>query len=178
MTYGDTTDLGSLRSSSMFHSAYDEVPLEDDSNSSSSTEQELPFINEERVPLRRNTPPILRVEQSLHESGIENSFMRNSRTFLPDLDLGESRESYYWRWIMFGIPAFYGILISFTSMVRTFAGYHDYMTKFAFWWLFTLAAGVSGFSIYTRWRKQRDSRFLSWWEERPLNNRNEFDDNL
>lgn len=164
MSYGEND--------SMFRSAYDEVALEDES---SSTEQELPFIDEERVPLRRNTPPIIRVEQ---ESGMENSFMRNSRGILPDLDIGESRESLYWRWIAFGIPAFYGILIAFTSTIRTFAGYHDYMTKFAFWWSFTFEFGVVAFLLYVKWRKKRDSHFLSWWEERPLNNRNEFDDNL
>jgi hypothetical protein len=170
-------------SSSMFQSAYDDIPLENNSTSSSDLDNDkLPFIRESRIPIRRNTPPILSVEsESLYESRTgNNNVSRQSRSILPELELefNESRESYYWRWISFGIPAFYGILLAFVSTVRTFAGYHDYMTRFSFWWAFTSGIGVVAFLAYTRWRKQRDEHFLSWWSERPLHNPNYFNDNL
>lgn len=161
----------------LFRSAYDEIQLEgSNSNSTSSDEQnELPFINDERHnPLRRYTPPITRVEQSLYES----RFTERSQNMLPELEIKESRESFYWRWIMFGVPTFYGIMIAFISTVRTFSGYHDYMTKFTFWWAFTFEIGITAFLLYTKWRKQRDAHFLSWWTDRPINNQNDFNDNL
>ena len=147
-----------MENSSMFHSAYNEVSLNDELNSNSESDiGEMPFIDEERVPLRQtNTPPIIRVEESLSNSrfmqfgnNIRDS-MRNSRGILPDLEIGESRESFYWRWIAFGVPAFYGILLAFVSTIRTLAGHHDYMTKFAFWWSFTFELGIVLFRLYTR----------------------------
>ena len=151
-----------MNTSSMFQSAYDDIPLEDSSSDPELGENEdLPFI--------RETVPISSSD-SMYESQSRNSYSRQSRSILPDLELefGESRESYYWRWISFGIPAFYGIMLALVSTIRTFAGYHDYMTRFSFWWAFTFGLGTVSFLAYTRWRKQRDEHFLSWWVERPL----------
>jgi len=174
---GTDFDDDNENSSLMFHSAYDTIPLEEETSSSDSND--LPFINEQRPNLTRNTIPVLRVEQSLHESEMENRFMERSQNILPDLEFDESRESFYWRWITFGVPAFYGVLLATISIIRTFAGYHDFMTKFAFWWSFTFGIGVLGIRLYTNWRKQRDDHFLSWWAERPLNNNNSsYNDNL
>lgn len=148
-----------LSSENSFYSTYDEeIPL------NSSDDEEINIeMSESRNSEHRRSP--IRVESSLDES----RFLERSGFALPDLTLKESRESYYWRWILFGVPAVYGIFTALLGTIRIMQGYHDGMTRFAFWFAFVFELGIGIFAGYIRYRKRKDPHFESWWTERETN---------
>lgn len=100
-------------------------------------------------------------------NSVKRPFTSNLRN-IDEIEETETKGEHIQRLMFWGIPHVYGISVALISMLRMISGNVDGMTKFAFWYAFTICFFVLTYIVAITYLQKNNPNFYSWYNRKRV----------